>query len=128
MDNIAMTSTGDYICELSEDEKGILLVVSRDRGTLPATVFRDTVEMAISRLACVACQRMKLNRRCPPDALPTVQVHVEWPDTGPFASFDVADKEFVGNILGMSLREALSMVMYTRQYTGDNNGMERKDS
>lgn len=87
----------------------------------------DLMEWALHQKACEICQEEKEATICPDAVMGLCEVSVKWPKTGPTVLFNNDDRQFVASVLAMSLREALTVVLYKKGFEGNHNVMERGD-
>lgn len=124
-------------CAMRTDKALVLMLDASEMETLRQHAKRENlsvtdamaglVEFAIHQRACEICQEEKEAVACPDASMGMVDVDLTWPTSGPYAIFTHDDKQFVGSVLAMSLREALTVVLYKRGFEGKHNVVERKD-
>lgn len=85
----------------------------------------DLIDFALTHKACEICQEEKDVTPVPDSGMGLVDINLVWPTHGPYAIFNDDDKRFVASVLAMSLREALTVVLYKRGFEGKHNVVER---
>jgi hypothetical protein len=53
-----------------------------------------------------------------------VKLSIEWPETGPFGDMNESDKAFASSVLSISLREALTVILYKKIRKEKDYGLE----
>ena len=98
------------------------------RNELSVTdAFADIVERGILEVADEVIREGK-EARGESCAVPDrVGFTMHWATDGPYAGLNDADKLFVSSVMAMSLREALTVVLYKKAQKGTQNVVERED-
>jgi hypothetical protein len=86
-----------------------------DRNSLSlSNALADIVERGLQSVAEEILQESADTTLCPDACMGMVTCSIQWPTDGPYCVFDEADKKFAASVLAMSLREALTVMLYKK--------------
>lgn len=87
----------------------------------------DLMERGLQSVAEEILQEESSTSLSPDGLMGIVTCDIHWPTDGPYTVFEEADKRFVASVLAMSLREALTVILYKKAQEEKRNVMERSD-
>lgn len=116
---------GEYLLSLDPQEVGTLKMHGDRENLTFDEALADLTEWVLHQKACEICQEEKEATICPDAVMGLCEVNVKWPATGPTTLFNNDDRQFVASVLSMSLREALTVVLYKKVFEGKPNVVER---
>lgn len=127
MADCAMRYDQALIVGLDATEMETLQLHASREGLSVTDAMADLVEFALSHKACEICQEEKEAHAEPCAISDMVGFTMNWATDGPYAGLNDADKLFVSSVMAMSLREALTVVIYKKMNKETQNVMERED-
>jgi hypothetical protein len=127
MAECAMRHDEALIVGLNVTEMETLRLHASRNGLSVTDAFADLVERGIMSATAeiIREEDEALGKPCTiPDM---VGFTINWASSGPYACLNDDDTRFVEAVMAMSLREALTVVLYKKSQKGIHNVMERED-
>ena len=127
MAETAMRLDGKLSVTLDATETDTVRLHAERNGLSVTDAFADIVERGILDVTDEIIREEKEARGEPCVVPDMVGFTLNWASTGPYAMLNDDDIRFVEACVAMSLREALTVVLYKKSQKGTHNVLERED-